>query len=89
VCSSDLPSSSRPYDIPFIPPDRSSGQRRPSNPQIRQISGQEFYTLATGNEHALAMLFNVLPDVISEVAGVRTFGEHQKKNFKKLFDRAY
>ena len=84
-----IPSSSQSYDIPFIPSDRSSGQRRDPNQQIRKISGQAFYTLVTRNEHALQMLFQVLPDVISEVAGVNKFNEHQKNGFLRLFNRAY
>ncbi|MES1023613.1 Eco47II family restriction endonuclease [Gloeocapsa sp. BRSZ] len=76
------------YDKPFAPSSRDS-TRRPANENIRQISGQAFYDLATGTSGALSMLFNVLPDVISEVSGIKALDERQKATFRSLFDKAY
>jgi Eco47II restriction endonuclease len=84
-----VPKKREPYDIPFTPSDRTSGKRRPSNPKIRQMSGQAFYHLVTGYELGLTMLFEVLPDVISAVSKVNSFSLLQKGSFQTLFNRTY
>jgi hypothetical protein len=82
-----VPKSRKQYDRPFTPSYQ--GNRRATNQNIRQISGQTFYDLATGIPASLSMLFDVLPDVISEVTGLNNFSELQKACFRSLFDRAY
>ena len=82
-----VPKSIKPCDRPFTPSYQ--GKRRPINQNLRQISGQKFYDLATGIPGSLSMLFNVLPDVISEVTELNNFSEQQKTDFRSLFDRAY
>jgi hypothetical protein len=84
-----LPQSRKSYDRAFTPSSRETGQRRPLNEKIRQISGQAFYELATGEPRALSMLFDVLPDVISDVSELDKLSEQQKVSFRSLFDRAY
>lgn len=84
-----IPKTKKFTDKPFTPSDNETGTRKSPNEMIRQISGKEFYALATGVSEALSMLFDILPDVISEVAGVSNFSEQQKADFRSLFDRAY
>ena len=62
---------------------------RPPNPNLIIIKGQDFYDMATGIPGALNMLFDVLPKVISKVAGVNQLSPEEKNRFKSLFDRAY
>lgn len=84
-----IPQGRKSYNKPFIPPDRKTRTIRPKNENIRQISGQAFYDLATGEQEALSMLFDVLPDVISDVSGLNKLSEQQKISFRSLFDRAF
>ncbi len=84
-----IPKNKRFTQKPFTPSDNETKTRKPTNEMIRQISGKEFYALATEVPEALSMLFNILPDVISEVAGVKNFNEQHKADFRSLFDRAY
>ena len=53
------------------------------------IKGQDFYDLASGVPGALSMLFDVLPEAISKIAGVNQFTQAEKERFRTLFDRAY
>ena len=46
------------------------------------------YTLATGDENALASLYAVLPTVIEEILGEKNTS-FDYKIFKNLFDRVY
>jgi hypothetical protein len=84
-----IPPSRKSYDRAFTPSDRSAGRNKPVNEKIRQISGQAFYDLATCESGALSMLFDILPDVISDVSELDTLSEQQKASFRSLFDRAY
>jgi hypothetical protein len=84
-----IPQGKKSYDRAFTLSSRETGQRRPLNENIRQISGQAFYELATGEPRALSMLFDVLPDVISDVSGLDKLSEQHKVSFRSLFDRAY
>ncbi len=84
-----IPLNRKSYNRPFTPSDRESKTRKPANEKIRIISGQEFYKLATGEPRALSMLFDVLPEVISDVAELEKLSEQQKATFRSLFDRAY
>lgn len=85
-----LPETPTAYDEAFQPPiPNTDGRKKPFNEKIRRISGQAFYNLATGVPGSLSMLFDVLPDVISEVTGIDRFTEEQKTQFRRLFDRAY
>ena len=84
-----IPQSRKSYDKPFTPSDRSAGRRKPLNENIRKISGQAFYDLATGESEALSRLFDVLPDVIADVSGLDRLSEEQRASFRSLFDRAY
>jgi len=84
-----IPLNRKSYDRPFTPSNRGSKTRRPTNEKIRVMSGQEFYKLATGEPKALSMLFDVLPDAISDVSGSKKLSEQQKATFRSLFDKAY
>jgi hypothetical protein len=77
------------YNRPFTPSDNKTKMKRPQNSSILIIDGCSFYDLATGVPKSLHMLFDVLPDVISKVAGVRGVSKAEKAKFKQLFDRAY
>ncbi|NES19865.1 MAG: Eco47II family restriction endonuclease [Symploca sp. SIO3E6] len=84
-----IPQNKKNYNKPFTPSDRTTGTNRPLNEKIRQISGQAFYALATGEPQALRMLFDVLPDVIANVSGSTKLNDKQQASFRTLFERAY
>ncbi len=84
-----IPSSREPYNKAFTPSDRETETNRPLNEKIRRISGQAFYQLATGYSGALSMLFDVLPEVISDVSQVKKLSQEQQASFRTLFDRSY
>jgi Eco47II restriction endonuclease len=88
-CVEIIPLGRKSYDKIFTPSDPTSSKRRPANEKIRLISGQAFYDLATGIPGSLSMLFDVLPDVISEVSGLERLSEEEQTTFRTLFDRAY
>ena len=54
------------YDKPYTPSDNKTKKRRPNNEKIRVIDGISFYALATGREHALQELFEVLPSILAD-----------------------
>lgn len=84
-----IPKNRGVYDVPFTPSDRETGTRRLPNEKIRQISGQAFYDLATGIPGSISMLFDVLPDIISDISEISKLNQQQKATFRTLFDRAY
>jgi hypothetical protein len=77
------------YNRPFTPADRKTRTSRPPNQNIIIIKGQDFYDMATGIPGALSMLFDILPDVISNITGVEPLSQVEKTSFRTLFDRAY
>lgn len=77
------------YNRPFTPSDKKTQTSRPLNPNIIIIKGQDFYDMATGMPGALSMLFDILPNAISKVAGVNQLSIDEKNRFKSLFNRAY
>ena len=83
-----IPSSKEPYDIPFTPSDRASQSKRSANEKIRQISGQAFYKLVTGQDNAIEMLFSVIPDVIFDIIGKR-ISKEMEQEYRKLFSLAF
>jgi len=66
-----IPKKPEPYDRPFTPPDNVTHTRRARNENIRIIDGGSFYELASGHKGALRMLYQTLPEVISEILGKR------------------
>ena len=77
------------YNRPFTPSDKKTKTSRPPIPNIIITNGQDFYDIATGVPGSLSMLFDVLPDVLSKVAGVNQLTKQEKASFRTLFDRAY
>jgi len=84
-----IPKNNSRYDKPFTPSDNRTGGRRPVNESIRVIDGMSFYTLASGYENALAMLYQKLPDVIASLAKVDAGRYTNSVLFEELFKRAY
>lgn len=62
-----LPKNGKKYNKPFAPSDNKTKQNRPSDERIRQIDGQSFYELLTGNPNTLRELYVLLAQVASEV----------------------
>lgn len=62
-----LPKNGKKYNKPFTPSDNKTSQQRPTNEFIRQIDGQSFYELLTGNPNALRELYILLAQVASEI----------------------
>jgi len=59
-----IPKKAQIYDKCFTPSDRKTGHKARANEKIRQIDGASFYTLATGYDDALSLLFSALPKAI-------------------------
>jgi hypothetical protein len=84
-----IPQNKKKYNKPFTPSDNKTKTRREAKETIRQIDGQSFYKLATGEENALKMLYDTLPKVIGDILGV-THEQFVKENFfQELFQKAY
>lgn len=62
-----LPKNGKKYNREFTPSDNRTSQQRPPNQYIRQIDGQSFYELLTGNPNALRELYVLLAQVASEI----------------------
>ncbi|QNL47895.1 Eco47II family restriction endonuclease [Olivibacter sp. SDN3] len=75
-------------NIPFIPSDKSKGAKCPINEKIRIIDGASFYELVTGDKNALFDLFNVLPEIISDIIG-KPIDEMGREGLTKFFGLAY
>ena len=65
---SKKPVKSQPNGIAFTPSDSSTRTRRSAHARIKQISGRNFYAMATGIPNALDLLYNALPLVISNIS---------------------
>jgi hypothetical protein len=61
-----IPKGKKIYDKLYTPSDNKTKKRRPNNEKIRVIDGISFYALATGREHALQELFEVLPSILAD-----------------------
>ncbi len=59
-----IPKNPERFNKPFVPSDKTKGQRCATNEKIREIDGASFYEIVTGNYNALADLFDVLPKII-------------------------
>lgn len=81
------------YDEEFRPSDKSQGTRCTANPKIRTIDGASFYTLVTGDEHALSDFYRVLPSILEKVM-IEDFHQPNfkipnKEQFTELFNQAF
>lgn len=83
-----IPRGKKVYDDPFTPSDHKTQKNRPKNEKIRVIDGKSFYDLASGHDGALKELFLVLPNVISDIKGIK-FEDEYRDDFLKLFHMAY
>ncbi|MFO0862566.1 MAG: Eco47II family restriction endonuclease [Candidatus Saccharibacteria bacterium] len=80
-----IPKPSARYDKEWSPNQRTMTLRD----DIRKIDGASFYDLASGNENALKMLYDVLPSVISNIMGTSEPKVKATSAFDQLFKRAY
>lgn len=62
-----LPKNGQTYNKPFAPSDNTSGSTRGSREDIRVIDGKTFYAKITGDENALEELYNLVPELTSEI----------------------
>lgn len=84
-----VPRKKEPYDKPFVPSDNVTHGRREANENIRVVDGRSFYALASGNPNALKMLYEVLPQVISEILQKSPQKVTGDSLFRELFEKAY
>jgi hypothetical protein len=85
-----VPKSSKRYDRPFTPSDKSKGLKCEKNELIREIDGYSFYSLVTGNPDALSDLFKVLPAVIEKCSKLNyTFNNLEPGVLQQYFAKAY
>jgi hypothetical protein len=83
-----IPKKPNKYDKEFIPSDNKKGEKCPLNSLIREIDGNSFYSLVTGDVNALENLFDILPLAIAECSnGTYKFSDNGK--LKAFFDLAY
>ena len=59
-----IPKRAQRTDLPFTPSDRDKGVKCQLNKNIRIIDGASFYTLVTGEENGLKMVFDSIPTVV-------------------------
>lgn len=84
-----IPYNKKAYDKPFIPPDNTTHKQRSKNKNIRIISGQLFYDLASGHKNALKALYMKLPLVIAQIRNVSPTELKGNTSFEILFDKTY
>jgi hypothetical protein len=83
-----IPQKPSKYDKEFTPSDNKKGEKCSPNSKIREIDGNSFYSLVTGDVNALENLFNILPLAIAECSnGTYKFSDNAK--LKAFFDLAY
>lgn len=71
-------------NAPFTPPDNETGTRRPMNPKIREVDGATFYEIATGEKDSLKNLYNVLPQILSNILGNKEILKYSEDPIFKL-----
>jgi hypothetical protein len=81
-----IPKRKKRIDEPFTPSDKDIGSKCYSNQLIRKIDGASFYSLVTGNKHALRDLYIVLPQVIESIGYHIDSPELLTEYFDKAFD---
>ena len=84
-----IPKGKKSYNKPFTPSDNVTKTKRPSNEKIRVIEGKSFYSLASGHEEALRMLYIILPKVIADILGTDYQNLTKDTLFIELFNKAY
>jgi hypothetical protein len=88
-----IPKTPERINIPFEPSDRGTGNRCQKNEKIRLIDGASFYSLATGREHALRELYDILPVVIESIFNkeyqYKGFNIADKPLFADYLEKAY
>ncbi|EBF7359506.1 Eco47II family restriction endonuclease [Salmonella enterica subsp. enterica serovar Edinburgh] len=62
-----LPKNGRAYNKPFVPSDNKLKATRPINERIRQVDGNTFYKIVTGEDGALRELYELLPELTAEI----------------------
>lgn len=78
------------FDIPFTPPDKASGNRKPIDQQIREIDGRSFYKLVTGIDDALDQLHRAIPNVINDLGKKKGgYNKQDKIDLNNYFKKAY
>jgi hypothetical protein len=83
-----LPKNTIQYDRPFTPSNKDKGEKCAANEKIREIDGASFYTLVTGDPHALENLFDVLPDVI-KICSDNQYVINDRSRLKAFFSTAF
>lgn len=85
-----IPKTPNPFDIPFTPPDKATGKRKPEDEKIREIDGRLFYKMVTGIDDALDQLHSAIPKVIHDL-NYKTddFSEDDIECLSSYFRRAY
>ncbi len=82
-----IPNKKDGYNELFVPSDNTVSIRKNENPNIRKISGQKFYALATGDPLALKNLYETIPK-ISEIYG-KNITNDTRKRLGIIFENAY
>jgi hypothetical protein len=83
-----IPKGKKRYNVPFTPPDNRTHTQRKTRKDLRVISGQVFYDFATNHKGSLRMLYNVLPDLITDITG-KKIEKEEKDFFQRLFLKSY
>jgi hypothetical protein len=62
-----IPKRPERYNIPFTPPDNTTGTRKPEDQLIRKIDGASFYAMVTGHDNALKLIYQAIPKALSHM----------------------
>ena len=67
------------FNREFVPPDSSRGDRASAKDNVREVDGNTFYELATGQKNALKEIFEAMPKVLHKL---------KKENFSDQYAHA-
>ncbi|CAK8162794.1 hypothetical protein CAXC1_220066 [Candidatus Xenohaliotis californiensis] len=76
-------------NLSFTPPDNKTKTRRKENQYIRQVGGKTFYTIATGNENAIEMIYQIVPKIISDIIGASDTNISKSSLFTEFFEKSF
>jgi len=83
-----IPKSKKAYNSTFTPSDNNTHARRLERNDIRIISGQEFYDLASGHKNSLKIVFEILPELIANIIKNK-LEDREIKLYRDLFFKTY
>lgn len=79
-----IPKKPKQFNIPFTPPDNTTGTNRTERVDIRKIDGKSFYKLLTDDENAIYDMYEKMSNIL-----VENLKAQSSEKFIDLLHRAY